>query len=182
MYFKIGSFYAFFPVDMFTQIRRFCWMSNNLREINFVQFTTSRCKDNKNVYFEFTAHRESDRAMAAEVRAGEGNVWEGDPQSTQWDRRCSKILGGTYNGGNDSKTVWQCEKYFHFIPAAGTQRSNSICIWGLIILTTATINLNCRIKRIPAGIAQQAQSLSYFAFSVWLSDLLRHVSPIGKLG
>lgn len=45
-----------------------------------------------------------------------------------------------------------CENYFHSCLRQRTaQRSNSICISLLITLTTATVNLNCRIKRIPAG-------------------------------
>lgn len=45
------------------------------------------------------------------------------------------------------------------------RNNNSICISPpLIILTAATVNLNCRIRGIPTG--QQAQSQSYLAFSV----------------
>lgn len=71
---------------MLTRIRGFCRTSGNLYEINFVKFqdpVTAPAKDNKNIYFEFTAHRESDRAMAAAVRPGEENVRGGDPQSAQ---------------------------------------------------------------------------------------------------
>lgn len=76
MYLEIGAFNDFLTVTMSRKIRRFCWMSSKLHEINFVKFKTSHApgKDNKNIYFEFTARRESDRAMAAEVRSGEENV------------------------------------------------------------------------------------------------------------
>lgn len=140
-------------------------MSSNL-EINFVKFTTSQAVAKITKMFTLNLQLIENRIEQWRQRY--------EREKKMYEREICKVR----NEIEDARKYLEelttevmirklCEKYFHFIPAAGTpQRSNLIYLPRLIILTTAIVNLNCRIKRIPAGIAQQAQSLSYFAFSV----------------